>query len=68
MDEVKYFLLKVGERVRILPHSEWFMRGAKYGTITSKRMGVIKVKLEGIGPKRLRPKFSATELESVDLT
>lgn len=59
---MNYHDIKVGARVRIHPASDWFMRGAKFATVTSKCMGIVRVKLEGIGPKGLRPVFRTNAL------
>lgn len=56
-----------GDRVRIHPACDWFMRGATHGTITSKRPNYAFVKLENIGPTRLRVKISYDNLEVVKL-
>lgn len=85
MTETKRF--KVGQRVRIHPASDWFARGAKYGTITSlprwerysepvktipnasvlmkRRPKWAYVKLENIGPLKLRVKLSFDLMEVV---
>jgi len=52
----------IGQRVRIHPACDWFMRGAKYGTITSLRSSFAYVKLENIGPRRLRARIAYTLL------
>lgn len=47
---------KIGDRVKLHPASTWFARGAKYATVTSVPKGrpFCFVRLENIGPKRLR--------------
>lgn len=48
---------EVGQRVRIHPASDWFMRGATHGIITSLGTVWARVKLEHIGPAKLRAKI-----------
>jgi hypothetical protein len=58
--------LTVGTRVRIHPASDWFMRGATHGVITSTRSRYAYVKLEHIGPSRLRARIAYDLLTPAD--
>lgn len=51
-------VFKVGQFVAIHPASDWFMRGATHGTITSLGLLHARVKLGSIGPKRLRARIA----------
>lgn len=56
----------VGQRVRLHPATDWFMRGAVYATITSKQPTFVRVKLERIGPSKLRPRIAYRDLMTED--
>lgn len=49
--------LRIGERVKIHPACDWYMRGATHGTVTRLATSFAYVRLERIGPKRLRAKI-----------
>lgn len=53
-------LLKAGDRIRVHPASDWFMRGVVYARVTSvpKDKWFVYVRAERIGPKRLRIKLA----------
>jgi hypothetical protein len=39
-------LFTVGQRVEMLPHTDWFMRGARYGTVLGVWRGRVSVQLD----------------------
>lgn len=49
----------VGQRIRIHPACDWFMRGAVYGRVTSilSEGNYAYIALERIGPKKLRARI-----------
>ena len=62
----------VGQRIRIHPASDWFMRGIVYATVTSIRFPYgpdnprIYLKAQNIGLTRLRIKLPVSLLMTMD--